>query len=380
VTSPAQRLFWASAAGALALHAAILLGADGLQGGADLRPHLRLVDLMGDAPGIWNVYPPGYHALGALLAPVVGLAAYPRLFAFASAALLIAGFRSFQRAAGLPDAAAALFAVSPYLFTLSWCLPKVEVAGYGLAFLALGALLRGHRVGTALLLAATFGVHTAAALFCGLCGGVLALARGDRAALVALAAGTALAVPLFASHLAAGCSAAEALLFSQGDYLRTGPAARDLASTARVFTLAGPIGIAAAVLGAPTLWRRHRPVAILAAVALALYLNELWLGPFGARTTLDLMRGLTVLALPTAVAGGVFAAARPRRALPLVAACGVYAIAATLFVTPTSCFVRAMTLDGLGMVTVQRCTFRWIDPTGPRSGLQRPKLPQIAPN
>ena len=113
-------IFRASAAGALAFHALLLLYSDGLQGGADSVPHLRLVQLMGEEPGLHNVYPPAYHVFGALAAPLVGLAAYPEWFAWLSAAALIAGFRAFQRAAGLPDAAAALFAWSPYAFALTW--------------------------------------------------------------------------------------------------------------------------------------------------------------------------------------------------------------------------------------------------------------------
>ena len=104
------RLFWWSAAGALGLHAALLATRPALQGGADLRPHLRLIQLMGEDAALRSVYPPAYHALGALLSPLLGIAAYPRVFAFLSAAGLIGGFRYFQRAARLPDATAALFA------------------------------------------------------------------------------------------------------------------------------------------------------------------------------------------------------------------------------------------------------------------------------
>ena len=74
-TAPA--LFPISALAALALHAWLAFGGDGLQGGADLKPHLRLIQEMNAAPGIHNVYPPTYHALGAALAPAIGLDNYP---------------------------------------------------------------------------------------------------------------------------------------------------------------------------------------------------------------------------------------------------------------------------------------------------------------
>jgi len=252
-----------SAVGALCVHAALIFSGSGIRGGADLQPHLHLMQQMAEAPGLRTVYAPFYHALGALIFPWVGLAATTKLFAFAAAAALIAGFRCFQRAAALPDMAAAVFAWSPYTFALSGCTPKVEVAGYALAFFALGLLLRRRYTALALALAATFLVHTAAALFLGLGAGVLALARGDRRALLALLAGTAAATPLLLAHLAAGCSVAEALMFSPGDYLRDPKAGGTLALWDRVLVFAGPIAVVVAAVGAPVLWRRNRPVAVL---------------------------------------------------------------------------------------------------------------------
>jgi len=211
------------------------------------------MQLMAEEPGLRSVYAPAFHALGALLGSglagsELGLDGAVKLLAFASAALLIAGFRSFQRAAGLPEAAAALFAWAPYSFALSWCLPKVEAAGYGLAFAGLGLLLRRRSRAVVLALAATFLVHTAAALFFGLCGGVLALAKRDREGLLALAVGCLLASPLFVAHLAAGCTAAQALLFSPGDYLRSAAGWSGLAVWDRVLVLSGPIAVACAAL------------------------------------------------------------------------------------------------------------------------------------
>ena len=131
------------------------------------------------------------------------------------AALLIAGFRVFQRAARLPDEVACLFALWPYLLALAWSVPKVETVGYALALLAFAMILRGHHLAVAIALAAAFLVHTAAALFLGLCGGVLCLVRCDVRGLGALGLGSLLASPLLAAHLVAGCSLPQAFLFSR---------------------------------------------------------------------------------------------------------------------------------------------------------------------
>lgn len=371
-----ERLFRVSAAAALLLHAALLLITDGVSGGGDLTPHLRLIQQMGEQAGVRNVYPPAYHALGALLAPLVGLAAYPEWFAFASAAALILAFRSFQRAAGLPDACSALFAVSPYLFALTRCLPKVEVAGYALALLGFGLLLRRRHVGLAACVAGAFFVHTAAALFLGLVGGVLALSRRDGRGLLALGAGALLALPLFAWHLADGCSLAQAFLLSRDDYLRAAPRSLDMAFGMRVAVLANPLALAAAAIGAPALWRRRRDVALACAAIVLLYTNELWLAPFGMRTTLDLVRGLTVLAVPVALAAGVAVAGAPRAAAALVAASALWAGAALVWTVPATCVSKPVNVTAVSRFEVDRCTFRWRGP----ARLQGSQRGQVVPH
>jgi hypothetical protein len=356
--SQGDRLFQASAAAALCLHAALLLR-PGLEGGADLLPHLRLMEQMAAAPGLRSVYPPAYHALGALLLGWLGAEAAVKLLAFAGVAALIAGFRAFQRAAGLPPECAAVFALAPYGFALSWCLPKVEAAGYGLACFGLACVWRERPRALAACLAGAFAVHTGAALFLGLTAGVAALARRDRRALAGLLVGCLLAAPLFAAHLAAGCSAAEALLLSRGDYLRSIAGWSSLSDWPRVVALAGPPAVAAAALGAAPLWREHRAAAVVALAVLAVYANELWLAPLGARTTLNLLRGLTVLAIPVAAAAGVAAAARPRLALPLLVACAAWALGAAWLVLPGSCHRAPIELSQLEATHVDRCRFQW---------------------
>lgn len=354
-----DRLFRVSAAGSLACHALLLLWTDGLQGGGDMKPHLRLIQLMREDPSLHNVYPPAYHALGALLAPLSGLAAFPEWFAWCSAAALIASFRLFQRAAGLPDVTSALFAWAPYGFALTRCLPKVEAAGYALAFVGLACLIRRRHVALGATLTAAFFVHTGAALFLGLCAGSLALALRDVRALLALAAGSLLAAPLPLAHVAAGCSLAQALLFSEGDYLRAAPRLHNLLHADRVIVLANPIALIFALAGAPQLWRQHRPIAVLCGVVVALYLNEIWLAPFGARTTLDLLRGLTILAFPVAAAAGVALAQRPAAAAGVVAGSAALAILAALLVVPAACVSKPIDVAEIASFDVDRCTFRW---------------------
>jgi hypothetical protein len=360
-----RRLFLASAGAALCLHGWLLFSEPGLSGGADLVPHLRLVEQMGEAPALRSVYAPAFHAAGALLAPLLGTALAVKTLAWLSAAALIGGFRAFQRAAGLPDAAAALFPWTPYLFALSWCLPKVEAAGYALAFAGLAALLRRRRLRAGACVAAAFLVHTAGGLVLLLLGAVLCVANRDARGLAALAAGALAASPLFAAHLAAGCSPAEALLFSPGDYLRRAGGFRSAAAAGRIAILAGPIGVALAALGAPRLWREHRAAAVLAAVVAVLCLSELWLAPFGIATTLNLLRALSLLAFAIGASAGVFAAGHRAAAPALVAACAVQALGAALLAVPGSCHREPVDPARVAATRVERCTFHWrIAPDG----------------
>jgi len=353
----------------LALQVGLLLSRDGLWGGGDLPPHLRLAELTREDPGLHNPYAPAYHVLGALLEPLVGFERFTAGFALASAALLIAGFRAFQKAAALPDESAALFALTPYLMSLSWCTPKVEAAGYALLLFGLACLLRERRAAAALALGACFAVHTASALLFGIAGGALCLARRDARGLAALAAGSALALPLVASHLAAGCSLAEALLFAPGGYargLREGVLPPNWPWLA---PLAGPVALVAAALGAPALWRRQRAVGILCAVLAGLYLTNLWLAPFGLRSLVTLLRGLSVLAIPVAAAAGVFAARSPTARAWVLGASAAFALAAGPLVVPRACFVRPIAEGEIRGIQVERCTFQWRQPgrlLGPR--------------
>jgi hypothetical protein len=363
--------FYACAGVALALHAFVLARTPLLTGGADLLPHLRLIELMAEAPALRNVYAPAYHALGALVARAGGLALYPHLFAFAAALVYVAGFRAFQRGAGLPAAASALFALSPYAFALTGCLPKTEAAGYGLALWSLGCLVGGRWVGAALGLAATFWVHTASAIFLGMTGGIWALARREPRALAALAAGTLGFGPLLVVHLAAGCSFAQALMLSEDDYLRATARWSSLAVWDVILLLASPLALGLAALGARPLWERDRALALTCGALVGIYLNELWLSPFAMRTALDLARGLSVLAVPVAVAGGMALARRPRATAALLVASGLWAVLCVGWVVPRSCHVRTFAIEELRGLELDRCTFRWRGPAIRRE-LRRP--------
>jgi hypothetical protein len=231
--------------------------------------------------------------------------------------------------------------------------------GYAAALAGLACLLRGRRVAAAAILAATFWVHTAAALVLGLCGGVLALVRRDARALAALAAGALAASPLFALHLAAGCTLREALLFSPGDYLRAAGRWSSASAAGRIAILAGPLGIGAALLGAPRLWREHRDAAVLAAAIVALCTSELWLAPFGIATTFNLLRAQTLLAVAIAASAGVLASTRRGLAPALVAASAAFALVAALRAVPGSCHRVPVDPARVAATAVERCTFRW---------------------
>ena len=352
-------LMWGCVGLAVLLHALLIFGRDGLWGGADLIPHLRLIQTVITSPGLYNPYAPAYHWLGAALAPALGLELYSKLFALGSALLLIAGFRSFQRAAGLPDASTAIFALTPFLLSLSWCVPRVEAAGYGLLLFGLGFLLRGRRAALAVTLAACFAVHTAAALLFGLTAGILALARRDVRALAALAVGGLGALPLVIAHLGAGCTFAQALLFARGGYARS--LAEELlpADWPWLVPLANPVALLAAVLGAGATWRRSRPLALFAAALVALWATNFWLAPFGIRTLVTPLRGLSVLAIPIAMSAGVWCAARQWREAVLLGLCAAFAAISCPLVVPHACFVRRIALEELDGVHVERCEFLW---------------------
>ena len=101
------------------------------------------------------------------------------------------------------------------------------------------------------------------------------------------------------------------------------------------------------------------------------YLNEIWLAPFGKHISLDLLRGLSVLAIPVAIAGGLALSARPRLAPWLLGLCAAWAVASALWVVPQSCMVRPVALEELRDLRVERCRFVWRGPA-----LRRPGGPQ----
>jgi uncharacterized membrane protein (UPF0136 family) len=90
-----------------------------------------------------------------------------------------------------------------------------------------------------------------------------------------------------------------------------------------------------------------------------LYLNEIWLTPFGARSTLDLLRGLTIFALPVAIAAGLQLEGRPRALRAVTAGSAALAVATSLWIVPSVCVSKAVDVDAVGMFDVDRCAFRW---------------------
>jgi hypothetical protein len=160
-------------------------------------------------------------------------------------------------------------------------------------------------------------------------------------------------------------------MLSEADYLRATARWSSLGLLDLIVLLASPLALALALLGARPLGARSRPTAAVCAVLLVLYGNELWLSPFATRSTLDLLRGLPLLAVPVSIAGGLALEARPRAGPWLLAACALYAVFSVALLVPRACHVRAIALDELRELQVARCAFRWRGPAiqpGPHAG------------
>lgn len=357
-----SRLFWFCALLAWSLHAVVLLRDAGLIAGGDLPPHLRLMEWNSQELALRNVYAPFYDSLGGLLAPVVGLLIYPKLFAFLSCIAYVLGFRVFQRAAGLPDVSAALLALSPYALSMSFCIPKVEFFGYSLAFVGLACVLRRRYAPLALLVATLFYVHTAVALVFGFVAGVLALSSRDLRAVAALAIGSLGAAPLIAAHMADGCSFAEALLFNRSGYWDSPGSGLVPENWQSIALLANPLLVVVAAIGARDLWRRSVPLACMSLAFLLIYSNQAWMAPFGVRSVVGFDRGLPLLAVAVSIAAGVYLVQDRWLQRVVVGVSAVWLIGATAFVLPGSCFVRPIGLAELEGLRVERCSFTWQSP------------------
>jgi hypothetical protein len=136
--------------------------------------------------------------------------------------------------------------------------------------------------------------------------------------------------------------------------------------------LANPASLVAAGLGAASTWRRNRPIAILCCLFIFLYFNNLWLAPFDIRTLVTLLRGLPLLAIPVAIAAGVFATRSARTAVCVVGLAAVVALASVPTAIPNACFTKRIDLAEIAGTTVERCIFRWHMPA---RDLPRPTRP-----
>ena len=72
------------------------------------------------------------------------------------------------------------------------------------------------------------------------------------------------AAPLFAAHLAAGCTLAEAFLLSHDDYLRETSSWSSALIWDRIVLLASPPALFAAALSALPIWQGVDPLVVLA--------------------------------------------------------------------------------------------------------------------
>jgi len=81
--------------------------------------------------------------------------------------------------------------------------------------------------------------------------------------------------------------------------------------------------------------------------------------PFEIRTLVTLLRGLTMLSIPVALAAGVFAARSPRHTRWVVALAVGAALLAVPTAIPNACFTRRIDPLQAADVTVERCVFVW---------------------
>jgi hypothetical protein len=164
---------------------------------------------------------------------------------------------------------------------------------------------------------------------------------------------------LWIAHLGAGCSFAQALLFAPGGYARSLVEELLPPQWPWLAPLANPVALLAAVPGARATWQRSRPLGWLAAALLALWATNFWLAPFGIRTLVTPLRGLSVLAIPVALCAGVWGAERARREAVLLGLSAIFAVVSLPLVVPHACYVRRIALAEIEGVHVNRCEFLW---------------------
>jgi len=126
--------------------------------------------------------------------------------------------------------------------------------------------------------------------------------------------------------------------------------------------LTNPLAVVAAALGVRRAWDRHRTTTAVCAVVMVLYLNELWLAPLGRGTTLNLLRGLTLLAIPVSVWGGIALARYPRWRAWVLSLSVLWLVSTAFTAVPRTFFIRPIALTELEALQVERCTFRWRGP------------------
>ncbi len=145
-------------------------------------------------------------------------------------------------------------------------------------------------------------------------------------------------------------------------------------------TLASPPILVAAFAGARDVWSRDRAVAVLCGVLVVLYLQELWLAPFGVGTTVNLNRGLSLLVIPVVIAAGVWIAPRPRLAPWLFGAAALWCLGSALTVAREPISWRPVAIEEIRDLRMARCRLGWNAPNAAHRKQRRPRAPAPAPN
>ena len=133
--------------------------------------------------------------------------------------------------------------------------------------------------------------------------------------------------------------------------------------------------VESAIPGAAAVWTRDRALAALCGVLVVLYLQELWLAPFGAGTTVNLNRGLSLLVIPVVVSAGVWLASRPRLAPWVLGLAALWCVGCALTVARQPIFSRPVAIEEIRELRMVRCRFGWNAPHAAHRKDRRPRAP-----
>jgi hypothetical protein len=127
-----------------------------------------------------------------------------------------------------------------------------------------------------------------------------------------------------------------------------------------VAALAAPLVVALAVPGGRHLWRNQRSLAWACLALLVVGTNAIWLAPFGLRTGVDLIRGLSLVSIAVAIPAGFILTRGVRLRQVVLGLWALWLIGCTVWAMPRACHTRPISLVAVNELEVARCQFAWI--------------------